>query len=108
MTDAVELVMARFKSAVCSSSAANVVPMCGAKVRAPFVIPLAWKILYDPETGEGSNITDDQIALQVDIMNQDYAGRSGLGFNTNWRFRTASIERIGNARYGMADRPCWS
>lgn len=32
-------------------------------------------------------------------MNEDYAGRGGLGYNTNWRFYTKSITRVANANY---------
>lgn len=62
----VQAIIERFKANVCPKIPEGLLPACGGAVRssvAPFTIPLAWNILYDPETGLGSNITDEYVAV---------------------------------------------
>ena len=59
------------------------------------VVPVAFHVITN---GTQGNVTDQQIAEQIDEMNLDYSGSYG-GYDTGYRFVLSSIDRTNNATW---------
>jgi len=59
------------------------------------LIPVAFHVITN---GAEGNVTDEQIAEQIDEMNLDFGGAYG-GYDTGYRFVLSSVDRTSNATW---------
>ena len=61
-------------------------------------IPVAFHVIRKDTTLAGGNVPDSQIAAQIQVLNQAFAGSTG-GASTGFRFTLRSTSRTTNARW---------
>ena len=68
---------------------------------APVVVPVYWHVIRSGTATSQGNITDAQIASQIQVLNQAYNGSTG-GVNTQFSFQLVSTDRTTNPTwYGV-------
>ena len=61
-----------------------------------YVIPIVWHVIYKTDTAQTGLLSAEDIADQIDALNEDYAGFLGAGIDTNIQFVLEDIKYYEN------------
>jgi hypothetical protein len=101
----------RFVARVCSNAGENsIIPFCPGGLKQIITVPTYVHVIMDDEGN--NNVSDSRIVQNMDIMNNDMAGRPSNGNYTvtNFRFSLVRIDRVTNnvwANLGVASGPLY-
>lgn len=63
-----------------------------------FTIPVRFHVIQGGSSDSSSEVSDEALAEQIDVLNRAYAGETG-GVATPYRFQLASVNRVSNKNW---------